>query len=129
MLRVPVDADPAAIRGRFRSLVKAVHPDRTVLDACIDIGTLAEAKDRLLLRAEARIARDTAARAAREDEARQRLDAMRRRPPVVVAPEVPTGGPMHGQTYVATAWTPKKSVITERFVPGTPVGLLVDLAG
>lgn len=130
LLDVPLDADPAAVRGRFRALAKAVHPDRNVLDGCIDLGRLAEAKDRLVRRAENRIARAEAARAAREDEAGQHLDAMRLR--TRATPETDEAGsedPIHLAAFVTTPWSPKPSAMTDRFVSRTPVGLLVDLAG
>lgn len=53
LLGVSVDADPAEIRARFRRLARAVHPDTAVGVGCVDLGRLAEAKDRLVARAEA----------------------------------------------------------------------------
>ncbi len=91
LLGVDVDADATEIRRRFRRLVRAVHPDCSTGEACTDLGRLADAKDRLLSRAAARDAefasaaarlvaaqaRREEALAARRDEARRRVEAMR----------------------------------------------------
>lgn len=62
LLGVPLDADPVVTRTAFRRQVRAVHPDTAVGDACVDLGRLAEAKDRLLRRHAQRAAQDRAAR-------------------------------------------------------------------
>lgn len=50
LLDIDVDTDAAGVQAAFRTMAKTVHPDRSVADGCVDIGRLAEARDRLLER-------------------------------------------------------------------------------
>lgn len=61
ILGVDLEAPEAEVRAAFRTRVRAVHPDTAVGVGCVDIGRLAEAKDKLVARA-----RRTAAEAARD---------------------------------------------------------------
>lgn len=130
LLGVPVDADARAVSGRFRSLVKAMHPDRTLLQGCVDLGSLAEARDLLLARA--------ARRADREAGARDQLAAMRLAPRAAgVAAEDgssdhSTDQPNENSPAVADpaqGWRPRRSMVTQAFETADSVGTLIDVAG
>jgi hypothetical protein len=116
LLGVDVDADAEVVRARFRRLVRAVHPDTAVGSACVDLGRLAEARDRLLVRAGQGTLEETArVRAAREQAAREHLDRLR----VVRAPEDPYEPPRG-----TTAAMPRR-----RTAPAGRLGIVIDLAG
>lgn len=121
LLGLPVEADPPAIRGRFRSLVKAVHPDTTLLEGCVDLGSLAEARDLLLARA--------ARRVAREDVARTQLAAMRLAPATEGDDSIGLPGEHADTADAVTAWSPRRSVMTRAFEAADTVGTVIDLAG
>ena len=130
LLGVPVDADARAVSGRFRSLVKAVHPDRTLLQGCVDLGSLAEARDLLLARAARRVDREAGARG--------QLAAMRLAPRAAGADaedgstDRSTDQPTENSPEVAHSargWRPRRSMVTEVFEAADSVGTLIDLAG
>lgn len=132
LLGVPLDADAAAIRGRFRALAMALHPDRSVLDACVDLGRLAEARDRLLARAARRERAAELLRAAerRQRDADQRLESMRPQKVVEVVERVEAAAVARAKVrHPSAGWQPKPSAVTARFEPDTAVGRRIDLAG
>ncbi len=140
LLGVDVDAAPTVVRGQFRRLVRAVHPDTAAAEGCVDLGRLAGARDRLLARADRRaleagrltelernrrtdiVARDRRARARREEAARRRVERMRAViDPAHVLHDAAVTAP---RTTAACFGAPRRPVLS-----GDRVGRLVDVAG
>lgn len=54
-LGIEIDADPMAIRARFRQIVRTAHPDMAGSSDSVDLGELSEARNVLLARAARRL--------------------------------------------------------------------------